>query len=117
MDLSSYASILEPFHDKTVWLFSKVKTPSDYIGDNYIWQQAGSLPCSVLPATDKITMELYGPRAEKMMLLHAAPGAPVSDGMGVSLTEGTTEPEYTVVSAKPRMTHTYILIEAINGGN
>lgn len=117
MDLSTYAVELTILHDKTVWLFSKVKTPSDYIGDNYIWQQAGFLPCSVLPVTDKIAMELYGPRAEKMMLLHAAPGVPVSDGMDVSLTEGTTEPEYTVVSAKARMTHTYILIEAINGGS
>lgn len=117
MDLSGYASVLAPLHDKTVWLFSKVKAPSDYIGDGYQWQSAGSLACSVLPVTDKMTIELYGPRVEHMLLLHAAPGAPVSDGMGVALTADATEPEYTVISAKGRMTHTYALIEVIGNGS
>jgi len=117
MDLSGYAAILAATYDKTAWLFSKEKAPSDYIGDTFNWQPAGSISCSALPVTDKMTIETYGPRVERMKLLHAAPNAPVSDGMGVSLSEETTEPEYTVVSEKGRMTHTYVLIEAIDNGS
>lgn len=117
MDLSAYAAILVATYDETVWLFSKEKAPSDYIGDGYQWKPGGSIACSVLPATDQATIKEYGPRVKRMKLLHAAPDAPVADGMGVSLTEGTTEPEFTVVSSKPRMTHTYILIEANDNGS
>lgn len=117
MDLSAYAAILAATFDKTAWLFSKEKASSDYIGDSYQWQSTGSIACSVLPVTDQATVEEYGPRVKRMKLLHAAPGAPVADGMGVSLTEGAAEPEYTVVSTKKRMTHTYALLEVIDGGS
>ncbi len=117
MDLSVYAADLAETYDKTALLFAKKKAPSDYVGDTYAWQPAASIACSVLPVTDQATVEEYGPRVKKMKLLHAAPDAPVTDGMGISLTEGTTEPEFTVVSAKPRMTHTYALIEAIDNGS
>ena len=117
MDLSACASELAAFYDKTAWLFSKEKVPSDYIGDSYQWKAAGSVPCSILPATDKLTAEVYGPRTEQMMLLHAAPDAPISDGMGVAFTADSTEPEYTVVSVKKRMTHTYALIEVMKIGS
>lgn len=117
MELSAYAADLAASYDKTALLFSKEKAPSDYIGDTYAWQPAGSIPCSILPVTDKLTIELYGPRVERMMLLHAAPGAPISDGMGVALTAGATDAEYTAVSVKLRMTHTYVLIEAIDIGS
>ena len=115
MDLSVFASEFDALHDKTVLLFSKVKTASDYIGDGYSWQQTGSIKCSVHPVTDKSTVELYGPRVERMMLLHAAPGESIIDNMGVSL--GAPQPEYTVVSVKSRTTHTYILIEGIENGS
>lgn len=117
MDLSEYASEIAVLHDETVRLFLKKKSPSDYIGDGYIWEPAGTLQCSILPVTDKLTVETYGPRVEQMMLLHAAPGAPIADGMGVSFTDGATGPDYTVVSAKPRMTHTYALIEVNDIGS
>lgn len=117
MDLSAYAADLAAFYDKTAWLFSKEKVPSDYIGDGYQWEAAGSIPCSVLPVTDKLTMELYGPRTEQMMLLHAAPDAPITGGMGVVFTADATEPEYTIVSVKARMTHTYALIEVMKIGS
>ena len=117
MDLSAYAADLAAFNDKTALLFSKVKVPSGYVGDTYVWQPAGSVPCSVLPVTDKLTVELYGPRTEQMMLLHAAPDAPIFGGMGVAFTADSTEPEYTVVSVKKRMTHTYALIEVMRIGS
>lgn len=117
MDLSAYVADLATTYDRTAWLFKKDTKPSDYIGDVPAWPPAGSILCSVLPVTDKLTIEVYGPRVDHMLLLHAAPGAPVSDGMGVALTVGATEPEYTVVSTKPRMTHTYILIEAVDIGS
>jgi hypothetical protein len=117
MDLTAYAADLAALYDKIALLFSKEKVPSDYVGDTYAWKPADSVPCSVLPANDKLTIELYGPRVEHMILLHTAPGAPISDGMGVALTVGVTEPEYTVVSVKKRMTHTYALIEVIGDGS
>lgn len=117
MDLSKYAAYLSVMHDQTVYLFSKVPTPSDYIGDGYTWQPAGTLPCSILPVTDKLTIELYGARVNKMQLLHAAPGANIANGMGVSLTEGAEQPAHTVVTVKSRMTHTYALIEVNDIGN
>lgn len=117
MYISDCAAELAAFYDKTALLFSKEKADSDYIGDGYKWQPAGSIQCSILPATDKLTAEVYGPRTEHMMLLHAAPGAPITDGMGIALTAGAAEPEYTVTSAKKRMTHTYALIEAIDNGS
>lgn len=117
MDISVYAADLAATYDKTALLFTKEKADSDYIGDGYQWKAAGSTPCSILPATDKLTAEVYGPRVEHMMLLHAAPGAPITDGMGIALAAGAAEPEYTVVSAKKRMTHTYALIEAIDNGS
>lgn len=117
MDLSAYVSELAILHDKTVRLFSKGRAPSDYIGDSYKWQPNGSILCSALPVTDKLTIELYGPRVECMMLLHAAPDAPVLDGMGVAFNADATEPEYAVVSVKKRMTYTYVLIEAIKVGS
>ena len=94
MDLSAYAADLAAFNDKTALLFSKVKVPSGYVGDTYVWQPAGSVPCSVLPVTDKLTVELYGPRTEHMMLLHAAPDAPIFGGMGVAFTADSTEPDF-----------------------
>lgn len=117
MSFSSYSADLAALYDKTALLFVKKKVPSDYIGDSYQWQPAGSILCSVLPAIDKLTVELYGPRVEQMLLLHAAPDAPVADGMGVTFTADATEPEYTAVSVKKRMTHTYVLIEAIKIGS
>lgn len=117
MNLSAYAAKLDVLHDRTAWLFTKERAPSDYVGDTFEWKPAGSVSCSALPVTDKMTIETYGPRVERMMCLHAAPGAPVADGMGVALTEEAAEPEYTVVSAKGRMTHTYVLIEAIDNGS
>lgn len=117
MDLSEYSGDLAVLHDKTVRLFSKKKQPSGYIGSTFTWIPAGTLSCSALPVTDKLTIEQYGPRAERMMLLHAAPGSLISDGMGVSLTSEGTTPEYTVVSVKPRQTHTVALIEVISIGN
>lgn len=117
MDLSAFAPELDMMHDQTVHLFSKVPTPSDYIGDGYDWQPAGAFQCSTLPVTDKLTIETYGPRVNRMKLLHAAPGANIADGMGVSLTESTVEPDYTVVTVKHRMTHTYVLIEVDDVGS
>lgn len=117
MDLSAYAADLSSLYDRAALLFIKTKAPSDYVGDTYVWQPAGSILCSVLPVTDKMMAELYGPRVERMMSLHAAPGAPIVDGMGIALTAGATEPGYTVVSVKARMTHTYALIEAMDNGN
>lgn len=117
MDLSAYAADLAALYDETALLFTKVKKPSDYIGDTYAWQPSGSVPCSVLPVADKLTAELYGPRVERMMLLHAAPGAPIGDGMGIALAAGAEAPEYTVVSVQARMTHTYALIEVIGDGS
>ncbi len=117
MDLSVYAADLAATFDKTAWLFSKEKAPSDYVGDGYQWKSGGSILCSALPVTDKLTIELYGPRVECMMLLHAPPDAPIFDGMGIALTADATEPEYTVVSVKKRMTYTYVLIEAIKVGS
>lgn len=117
MDVSAYAADLAALYDKTALLFEKRKVPGDYIGDTYAWQPVESAPCSVLPVTDKLTIELYGPRVEHMMLLHAAPGVPIADGMGVAFTAGTTEPEYTVVGVKGRMTHTYALLEVISIGS
>lgn len=111
MDLSVFASELEMLHDKTVQLFSKVPAPSDYIGDGYAWQPTETLRCNILPVTDKLTIETYGPRVNRMKLLHAAPGVNIADGMGVSLTKEAAQPEYTVVTVKNRMTHTYALIE------
>lgn len=117
MDIFACAVELAAFYDKTALLFTKEKADSDYIGDGYQWKATGSASCSILPATDKLTAEVYGPRVEQMLLLHAAPDAPISDGMGVAFTTDATEPEYTVVSAKKRMTHTYALIEAIKIGS
>lgn len=117
MDLSKYSVYLSVLHDQTVQLFSKVPSPSDYIGDGYDWQPAGTLRCSILPVTDKLTIELYGPRVNRMKLLHAAPGTNIADGMGVSLIEGAAQPEYTVVTVKHRMTHTYVLIEVNDVGS
>lgn len=117
MDLSVYATNLTALHDKTVWLFKKKSVASDYIGDGYTWEPAGTLKCSILPVTDKMSVEIYGPRIEKMMSLHAAPNAPISDGMGIAFTEGAAEPDYTVISVKQRMTHTYALIEAVDIGS
>lgn len=117
MDLSVFAQDLSILYDRTVQLFIKSKMPSDYIGDTYQWQQSGTLQCSILPVTDKLTIETYGPRVNRMKLLHAAPGANIADNMGISLTEGAAEADYTVVSAKGRMTHTYALIEAIENGS
>lgn len=117
MDLSKYALYLSVMHDQTVYLFSKVPTPSDYIGDGYDWQPAGAFQCSTLPVTDKLTIETYGPRVNRMKLLHAPPGVNIADGMGVSLTAGAEQPEHTVVTVKHRMTHTYVLIEVIGIGN
>jgi hypothetical protein len=117
MDLSVYAADLATLYDKTAQMFLKKKTPSDYIGDSYQWQSAGSILCSVLPVTDKLTAELYGPRVEQMLLLHAAPGTAIADGMGIAFTAGAAEPEYTVVSVKKRMTHTYVLVEVMKIGN
>ena len=117
MDLSAFAPELDILHDQIVQMFKKVPAPSDYIGDGYAWQPAGMLQCSVLPVTDKLTIETYGPRINRMRLLHAAPRANVADGMGVSLIEGTDKPEYTVVTTKSRMTHTYVLIEVNDIGS
>lgn len=117
MDLSKYAACLSVMHGQTVQLFSKVPAPSDYIGDGYTWQPAGTLRCSVLPVTDKLTIETYGPRVNRMKLLHAAPEVNIADGMGVSLTAGAEQPEHTVVTVKHRMTHTYVLIEVNDVGS
>lgn len=117
MDLSKYALYLSVMHDQTVHLFSKVPTPSDYIGDGYGWQPAGAFQCSTLPVTDKLTIETYGPRVNRMKLLHAPPGVNIADGMGVSLTAGVEQSEYTVVTVKHRMTHTYVLIEVNDVGS
>jgi hypothetical protein len=117
MDLSKYATNLTALHEKTVWLFKKQSVASDYIGDSYTWESVEALNCNVLPVTDKMSIEVYGPRIEKMMSLYAAPNAPISDGMGIAFTEGAAEPDYTVISVKQRMTHTYALIEVIDIGS
>jgi hypothetical protein len=117
MESYNYAADLAILHDKTARLFTKQKVPSDYIGDAYAWQHGGSISCSVLPVTDKLTIEAYGPRVQQMLSIHAAPGTAISDGMGVAFTEGAAEPDYTVISVKQRMTHTYALIEAIDVGS
>ncbi|MDD3231671.1 MAG: hypothetical protein PHE09_21055 [Oscillospiraceae bacterium] len=117
MNLSAYAAELAVMHDKTAWLFTKVKVPSDYIGDTYQWAPAGTVPCSVHPVTDKRSIELYGPRVEQMQCLHLAPDAALSDGMGAALSADAEKPEYKVISVKHRQTHTYALIEVIKVGN
>lgn len=117
MDLSTYAADIAPLYNKAALLFTRKKVPSDYVGDTYTWQPAGSIPCSVLPVTDKLTVEIYGPRVEQMLLLHMAPDTPISDGMGVAFAADATEAEYAVVSVKKRMTHTYVLIEVMKHGS
>ena len=117
MNLSVFASELAVMHDKTAWLFKKGKVPSDYIGDTYHWTPAGTVPCSVQPVSDKTTEEVYGPRVEHMVQLHAAPDAPIADGMGAALSADATEPEYKVISVKHRQTHTYALLEVIGNGS
>lgn len=117
MDLSAFASELTVMHDKTVQLFSKQKVPSDYIGDTYQWTSAGTVQCSVQPVSDKATEELYGIRVEHMVQIHAAPNAAIADGMGAAFTLGAEKPEYKVISVKHRQTHTYALLEVIDGGN
>jgi hypothetical protein len=117
MESYNYAADLAILHDKTARLFTKQKVPSDYIGDAYAWQHGGSISCSVLPVTDKLTIEAYGPRVQQMLSIHAAPDAAISDGMGVSLTEDAEEPEYIVVTTQKRATYVYVLIEAISVGS
>jgi hypothetical protein len=117
MDISAYAADLAALYDKTALLFEKRKVPSDYIGDTYAWQLVGSVQCSALPVTDKLTVELYGPRVEHMVQLHAAPDVTLTDGMGVALTASAEKPEYKVISVKHRQTHTYALLEAIGDGS
>lgn len=117
MDLSAFASELAVMHDRTVRLFKKEKVPSDYIGDTYQWTSAGTVQCSVQPVSNKVTEELYGIRVEHMVQLHAAPGAPIADGMGAAFTFGAEKPEYKVISVKLRQTHTYALLEAIDSGS
>lgn len=117
MDLSAFASELTVMHDKTVQLFSKQKIPSDYIGDTYQWTSAGTVQCSVQPVSDKATEELYGIRVEHMVQLHTTPEAVIVDGMGAALTAGAEKPEYKVISVKHRQTHTYALLEVIDGGS
>lgn len=117
MNLSVFASELAVMHDKTAWLFKKEKIPSDYIGYSYQWQPVKSVPCSVQPVSDKATEELYGLRVEHMVQLHAAPDAPIADGMGAAFTAGAEKPEYKVISVKHRQTHTYALLEVIDGGS
>jgi hypothetical protein len=116
MDLSKYATNLTALHEKTVWLFKKQSVASDYIGDAYAWQHGGSISCSVLPVTDKLTIETYGPRVQQMLALHASPDVAISDGMGVSLTD-SEEPEYIVVTTHKRTMYVYALIEVIDIGS
>lgn len=117
MDLSAFASELAVMHDRTVQLFKKEKVPSDYIGDTYQWTSAGTVQCSVQPVSDKATEELYGLRVEHMVQLHTTPEAVIVDGMGAALTAGAEKPEYKVISVKHRQTHTYALLEVIDGGS
>lgn len=117
MDLSVFAPELAILHDKTVQLFLKEKVPSDYIGDTYEWKPNGKIACSVLPVTDKLTIETFGQRVEQMLLLHVAPDARIENGMGIVLHADAIEPSHTVVTVKKRLTHTYVLVEVINSGN
>lgn len=117
MELSDFVSELEATYDKTAWLFKKGTKPSDYIGDVPVWPPAGSISCSIQPVTDKLTIETYGPRVDHMKQIHAAPGVPISEGMGVALIGTDTEPSYTVITAQQRMTHTFAVIEAVDVGS
>lgn len=117
MDLSVFASELAEMHDKTACLFERKKVDSGYIGSTYKWVFAGAVPCSVHPVTDRRSIELYGPRVEHMVQLHTAPYTVITDGMGAALTAGAEKPKYKVVSVKHRQTHTYALLEVIDGGS
>ncbi|SHI25029.1 hypothetical protein SAMN02745823_03894 [Sporobacter termitidis DSM 10068] len=117
MDLSQYAPLLEPMHDTTVRRFTKVKQSSGYVGDTYVWLAQGIMQCGRYPATDKQSIELYGPRTEQMLRLHFVPGAVINDGDGIAFDSAAIEPTHKVISAKPRKMHTLVVVEVIGVGD
>ena len=118
MNLSGYAKYLDIMYDQTVGLFTQSDGASSNIysdtTDN--WTKSGTLAVNCTSVDDAYTIEIYGPRVDKMFMLHCRPDSAVKDGMGVSLDSAASKPDYKVKSVKPWQTHMEILIEVIGVG-
>ena len=93
---------------KTVYVFKRVETESDYVGTENKYVPCRPIKCNVQPAENKITVEMYGEKVYCMCTLICDIDCDVGDA--VSFERGGA-PTHKIISLSTYSTHKKAIAE------